>query len=257
MDDGEVPDSHPRAHSLRARGRLVDGIAAGLTSQHGLLAHGRGEAFDYLLGEETIPSARAAERAGAAAMLLADQPVVSVNGNLAALAPEATVELASAVGAALEVNLFHRSEARVRAIESHLREHGAEEVLGVGADAHIPGLDHDRGIVHESGIYTADVVLVPLEDGDRAEALGAMGKTEVVVDLNPLSRSSRVADVPIVDNVLRALPEMASAARVLADAPTSQLRAIVEDVDPDEARAAAERRIRGGDLTGVELRGKA
>ena len=33
-------------------------------------------------------------------------------------------------------------------------------------------------------------ILVPLEDGDRCEALVNMGKTVVVIDLNPLSRSA-------------------------------------------------------------------
>ncbi|MFW6449108.1 MAG: 4-phosphopantoate--beta-alanine ligase [Halobacteriota archaeon] len=257
MDDGEVPPSHPRADSLRARARLVEGVEAGLTSRHGLIAHGRGEAFDYLLGEETIPSAREAARVGAAVMLLADRPVVSVNGNLAALAPAATVELAAAVDARLEVNLFHRSDTRVRAIAGHLREHGADDVLGTGAEARIPDLAHDRATVHEDGIYDADVVLIPLEDGDRAEALDAMGKTEVVIDLNPLSRSARTADVPIIDNVLRALPAMTAAARELADEPRSSLQGLVEGFDADRARGEAERRIRGGDLAGVELRGKA
>ena len=31
----------------------------------------------------------------------------------------------------------------------------------------------------------ADTVLVPLEDGDRTEALVKMGKTVVAIDLNP------------------------------------------------------------------------
>lgn len=56
------------------------------------------------------------------------------------------------------------------------------------------------------GIYKADVVLVPLEDGDRTEALRKMGKTVVAIDLNPLSRTSQTASITIVDNVTRALP---------------------------------------------------
>ena len=49
----------------------------------------------------------------------------------------------------------------------------------------------------------ADTILVPLEDGDRCEALVAMGKEVLVIDLNPLSRSSRRGTVGIVDEVTR------------------------------------------------------
>ena len=83
MDDIDVPESHPRYQSLLTRHRIEDGVAKGITSQQGLIAQGRGEAFDYLLGEETIPSADDAARAAAAHLLLADHPVLSVNGNVA------------------------------------------------------------------------------------------------------------------------------------------------------------------------------
>ena len=250
-DEHAVPEDHPRATSLRSRERLVDGIEAGLTSQHGLIAHGRGEAFDYLLGEETIPSARTACKTATAAMLLADHPVVSVNGNVAAIVPEAVTSYATAVDAAIEVNLFHRSPERIAAIEAHLHDHGATNVLGRGADARLPGLSHDRAVVHEEGIYTADVVLVPLEDGDRAEALGLMGKTEIVIDLNPMSRSSQVASIPVCDNIVRSLPLMESFARELQGSDRADLKRIVDEFDPDATREAAEETIRSGDLGGT------
>jgi len=63
-----------------------------------------------------------------------------------------------------------------------------------------------RRKIDPSGIGEADVVFVPLEDGDRASALRRMGKKVIAVDLNPLSRTSRSANVTIVDNVTRALP---------------------------------------------------
>jgi 4-phosphopantoate--beta-alanine ligase len=244
MTDVDVPESHPRYQSLLTRHRIEDGVDRGITSRQGLVAQGRGEAFDYLLGERTIPSADEAERVAAAHFLLADRPVVSVNGNVAALVPEAVVELAEVTGADLEVNLFDRTDERVRAIADHLREHGAETVKGLQADAQIPGLDHERANVDGDGIATADVVLVPLEDGDRAEALGEMGKTEVVIDLNPLSRSARVAAVPVVDNVTRAVPNMTDHARDLADADRETLEGTVAAFDADAALAAAERAIR-------------
>jgi len=246
MDDVDVPEDHPRYQSLLTRHRIEAGVEKGITSTQGLIAEGRGEAFDYLLGEETIPSADEAARAAAAYFLLAEHAVISVNGNVAALAPDEVVELAAATGADIEVNLFGRTEERVRAIAEHLREHGATDVKGLKADARIPGLSHERAKVDSDGIYDADVVLVPLEDGDRAEALGEMGKTEVVIDLNPLSRSAEVATVPIVDNVLRALPNIARHARDLSGASREELEGIVESFDREAALAAAEARIREG-----------
>jgi len=250
MSEFEVPESHPRYQSLLTRHRIEEGIERGLTSPQGLIAQGRGEAFDYLLGEETIPSAAEATRAATAQLLLADHAVLSVNGNVAALVPGEMVELAEAVGADLEVNLFNRTEARMAAIADHLRDHGASEVKGLTADARIPGLDHERAKVDADGIYDADVVFVPLEDGDRAAALSAMGKTEIVVDLNPLTRSAEAAAIPIVDNLVRVVPAMVDHAAVLRDRSTDELERIVADFDADEARTAAERRIRGGDLQG-------
>ena len=43
-----------------------------------------------------------------------------------------------------------------------------------------------------------------MEDGDRCEALIALGKEVLVIDLNPLSRTARKATVTIVDEVSRA-----------------------------------------------------
>jgi 4-phosphopantoate--beta-alanine ligase len=248
MSEVDVPESHPRYESLLTRHRIEAGVEKGITSRQGLIAQGRGEAYDYLLGERTLPSADTAARAAAAHLLLADHPVLSVNGNVAALVPGETVELAAATGADIEVNLFNRTAERMRAIADHLREHGAEDVKGLTADGRIPGLDHERAKVDADGIGAADVVVVPLEDGDRAEALAEMGKTEIVIDLNPLSRSAQSATVPIVDNVIRAVPNVTDHARDLADASDADLRAIVEDFDADAALAAAERAIREGDL---------
>ncbi|ELZ18517.1 hypothetical protein C477_10638 [Haloterrigena salina JCM 13891] len=247
-EEEEIPEDHPRYQDLLTRHRIEKGVEKGITHLQGMHAEGRGSAFDYLLGEETIPSADAAERAAAAHLLLADRPVLSINGNVAALVPGEMAELADATGADLEVNLFNRTEERIRAIADHLREHGAEDVKGLEADARIPNLDHQRAKVDEDGIYAADVVLVPLEDGDRAEALNEMGKTEIVIDLNPLSRSPQVADVPIVDNIIRAVPNVTAHARELADADESELEAIVEEFDREAALEEAEDRIRSGEL---------
>ncbi|WP_244629365.1 4-phosphopantoate--beta-alanine ligase [Halorubrum sp. PV6] len=246
MTETEIPEDHPRYASLVTRHRIEAGVENGITSKQGLIAQGRGESFDYLLGERTLPSADAAARAAAATLLLADHPVVSVNGNVAALAPEETVELAEAVDADIEVNLFNHTDERVRRIADHLRDHGAEEVKGLAADGEIPGLDHARGTVDADGIEAADVVVVPLEDGDRAEALDAMGKTEIVIDVNPGSRSPRTADIPIVDNLIRAVPNVTAHARALAEAGSGAQRDAIDAFDADDALAKAEAAIREG-----------
>ncbi|MFX0027439.1 MAG: phosphopantothenate/pantothenate synthetase family protein, partial [Candidatus Hermodarchaeota archaeon] len=54
---------------------------------------------------------------------------------------------------------------------------------------------------------------VPLEDGDRTEALKKLGKKVIAVDLNPLSRTSIWADITIVDNIVRVLPKMIQIAK--------------------------------------------
>jgi 4-phosphopantoate--beta-alanine ligase len=248
MSEVEVPESHPRYESLLTRHRIEEGVEKGITSRQGLIAQGRGEAYDYLLGEQTLPSADRAARAAAAALLLADHPVLSVNGNVAALVPGETVALAEATGADIEVNLFNRTEERMEAIADHLRDHGATDVKGLTADGRIPGLDHERAKVDADGIGAADVVVVPLEDGDRAEALADMGKTEVVVDLNPLSRSAQTATIPIVDNIIRAIPNVTAHARDLADASEADLRAVVDEFDAAAALSAAEQAIRESEL---------
>jgi len=201
-----VSPDHPRYASLMTREKLVKGVEDGITGLNGLIAHGRGEAFDYLLGEGTQHFARRACRAAAVRLCLARHPVLSVNGNVAALVPEGMVALARRLGCPLEVNLFYRTEERVHKIAELLRGLGAETVYGEHPDCQLPGLSSERGKTDSRGIWAADVVLVPLEDGDRTEALVAMGKCVITVDLNPLSRTARHASITIVDNLVRALP---------------------------------------------------
>ncbi|MFY9717200.1 MAG: phosphopantothenate/pantothenate synthetase, partial [Thermoplasmata archaeon] len=207
---------HPRYRSLVVRFGLARAHRDGVVVAEGLIAHGRGEAYDYLLGERTSPSARRAERAAAEWLLAAKRPVLSVNGNVAALAAREVARLARAIpGLAVEVNLFHRTPARAERIARLLRRAGVRVVLGVRPTARISGLPSDRALVDRRGILVADVCLVPLEDGDRAEALVGRGVRVISIDLNPLSRTSRAADLPIVDELTRALREIARAAREL------------------------------------------
>ena len=90
----KIPKSHPRYASLVRREKLVQGWKDGIVVPEGLIAQGRGEAFDYLFGEETTAPALVAEKAAAAFLLTAKRPAISVNGNVAALAPREIVRLA-------------------------------------------------------------------------------------------------------------------------------------------------------------------
>lgn len=203
-----IPRSHPRYLSLMTRDKLVEGFLKGLAAPQGLIAHGRGEAFDYLLGEETCPEAKDAIVAAAYRLFTAENPVISVNGNVASLCVEEISQLCNLLSCPAEVNLFHRSEERVRLIAAELRKAGCERVTGEHPDFKIPGLDHSRALASSSGMMGADVALVPLEDGDRCKALKAMGKFVITIDLNPLSRTAREAHISIIDNITRALPEL-------------------------------------------------
>jgi 4-phosphopantoate--beta-alanine ligase len=137
------------------------------------------------------------------------------------------------LNAKIEVNLFYRTREREEAIADWLRKHGATEILGVGKDASatIPELFSERRRVSPRGILIADVVLVPLEDGDRTEALRKMNKTVIAIDLNPLSRTARSANITIVDNVVRAIPQMINKARELKNKSRSELEEILKNYD--------------------------
>ena len=213
----KVPPDHPRAESIHIREKLVENHQTDVVATAGLIAHGRGEAFDYLLGERTTEPALKAIRAAAASLILAAKPVISVNGNVAALVPKDIVKLAQVTDARMEINIFYRSLKRELAIKNLLKKAGAKELLGIGkgASSKIPELGSERRRVDPKGILTADVVLVPLEDGDRTEALVKMGKKVITIDLNPLSRTAQKATITIVDNVVRATPRLVETVKEL------------------------------------------
>ena len=209
----DIPKDHPRYASLVVRERLAEFVKRGLMTPTGLISHGRGEAFDYLMGERTTSAALNAEKAAAAYLLNAKRPVICVNGNAAALDAEKLIELAAATNSKIEVNIFHRTEERMTLLLDYLEECGAKGVLGREPDSRIPGLSSDRALCTKEGIFSSDVILVPIEDGDRAEALVNMGKAVIAIDLNPLSRTSRMATVSIADEMSRALNNMISFAK--------------------------------------------
>ena len=211
----KIPKSHPRFVSLNIREKIVSGYNNGLVAKEGLLAHGRGEAFDYLIGEKTIRSARTAINAAAVTLLTAKNSVISVNGNIAALCPKEIIQLAKITKSKIEVNLFYHNEDRKKKIVRRLKNVGAKQVLGTNprSNRRIIGIDSPRRIVDKDGIFAADVVLVPLEDGDRTRALKNAGKTVITFDLNPLSRTAQTADITIVDNVVRGMRLLISACK--------------------------------------------
>ncbi len=90
-------------------------------------------------------------------------------------------------------------------IAEHLRAYGVENVLTGSDSVTLKHVASQRAIVDKRGIFQADAVFVPLEDGDRAGALVQSGKTVLSVDLNPLSRTAQMSTVTIVDELTRVM----------------------------------------------------
>ena len=206
-----IPKDHPRYVSLITREKLVDAFERGLVAREGLIAHGRGETFDYLFGEKTSDPALCAINAASALLLLADHPVISINGNTAALSAKEICALNQILEKSLiEINLFYRYKNREQIIADELRKYGANRILGIDTKnlTQIPELSSNRRTVDRDGIFVADVVFVPLEDGDRTITLKKMNKKVISIDLNPLSRTSLSSDISIVDNIVRVIPHL-------------------------------------------------
>ncbi|MDK2789887.1 MAG: 4-phosphopantoate---beta-alanine ligase [Methanothermococcus sp.] len=230
-----VPKTHPRYKSLLNREKIVEAFESGVLAKSGMIAHGRGETFDYLIGEKTTEMALESIKTAAAMLVLAKNPVISINGNCVALAKDELVELAEALNGKIEVNLFYRTKEREEKIkelfENDIQE-GRIKLLGVDdANKQIPNLDSLRGKVSEEGIYTADVVLVPLEDGDRAGALVNMGKKVIAIDLNPLSRTAKTSTVTIVDELTRCIPLITKYVKDFKNKNTDELMNIINSYD--------------------------
>ena len=200
-----IPDDHPRKQSLLFREKIAEAGKEGLIAPVAAIAHGRGEAFDYLLGEKTIDSAKKAIMLAAKLLLSAKHPVISVNGNTAVLAKDDLIKLAKELNCPIEINIFYRTEDRIEKLYNFLQNDEGVTILGKNPDSLIPNLSSERAKSSKDGIFSADVVFVPLEDGDRCEALIKMSKKVIAVDLNPFSRTARTATLTIVDNVTRAV----------------------------------------------------
>jgi len=232
----KIPQTHPRASSLIIREKLVDGFRNGIVVPHGLIAHGRGEAFDYLLGEKTTKYAYEAEKAAVCLLLLSSKSIISINGNTAVLCAKDLVTLSNVTKSRIEINLFHRSRARTNAIASILRKEDAFDLLGLDNKLKtiIRGISSNRKYVDKDGIMNSDTIFLALEDGDRTESLVRMGKKVISVDLNPLSRTAIASDITIIDNIVRAIPNMVKISEQLVKKDKSYLLQLIKNFDNKE-----------------------
>jgi len=123
--------SHPRYRSLLMRHRLEVAAAKGMLADSALIAHGRGEAYDYLIGEQTIPSADFAAKVALRCLKEAQHPVLSLNGNVVALAGDEMLHLAHLLDCPVEVNIFYRTPERMAALLSDLDERNKRLGLNV------------------------------------------------------------------------------------------------------------------------------
>ena len=227
-----IPKTHPRYESLLLRDKVKNAFKDGYLADSGMIAHGRGETFDYLIGEKTTESAKKACEAAVATILLAKNPVLSVNGNTTALAIDEIIELAKATDSKIEINLFYRTPERVEIITRMFKERGWKDILGTNDEelAYIDNLNSPRATASKEGSYIADVMLVPLEDGDRAEVLVQNGKKIICIDLNPLSRTAKMSTISIVDNVVRAVPLMTKIAKEFKESGKANDKEFLENI---------------------------
>lgn len=232
----KIPPTHPRANSLIIREKLVDGFRNGIVVPQGLIAHGRGEAFDYLLGEKTTKYAYEAQKAAACLLLLSNKSIIGVNGNTAALCAKDLVTLSNVTKSRIEVNLFHKSSARASAIARILTKEDASDVLGLDnkSKAIIRGISSNRKYVDRDGIMNSDTIFLALEDGDRTESLVRMGKKVISVDLNPLSRTAIASNVTIIDNIVRAIPNIVKISEQLVKKDKSYLLQLIKNFNNKE-----------------------
>ena len=116
------------------------------------------------------------------------------------------------------------------------RDHGYKDILGTLDDdiEYLNDIKNNRASASKTGIYTADTILIPLEDGDRAEILKKSGKNIITIDLNPLSRTSKMSDVSIMDNIVRAIPFMTKIAKDLKTQDKKVLMDMINDFDNEE-----------------------
>ncbi|KZX15545.1 4-phosphopantoate--beta-alanine ligase [Methanobrevibacter curvatus] len=226
-----IPKNHPRYNSLIEREKIKDAMKKSYLAESGMIAHGRGEAFDYLIEEKTSKTAEMAIKASLAMLLLSENPVISINGNSTALAIDQIIELSKKINAKVELNLFYRTDKRVKIIKELFEKKGFNKLLGTDPYnlKYINGLESPRATASKEGIYSADTILVMLEDGDRTEILAQNGKFIIAIDLNPLSRTAQMANITIVDNITRTIPLMIKISDNLKNKTEKELNKIIND----------------------------
>ncbi|GIR33930.1 MAG: hypothetical protein CM15mP47_1560 [Methanobacteriota archaeon] len=106
MGEFTADKSHPRYESLLKRHRLELAAGKGMLADSAMIAHGRGEAFDYLLGEKTSDNAYVATKNALAHLKAAKRPIITVNGNTAALAGKELLQIAQYLNCPVEINIF-------------------------------------------------------------------------------------------------------------------------------------------------------
>ena len=136
------------------RHRLEIAAQRGMLAESAMIAHGRGEAFDYLLGEQTIPAALEATKHALKSLCDAKHPVLCLNGNVTALACDEMLKLADRIGCPLEVNIFYRTPERMEALFTFIQERQNAlglnvTVFGEHPNGRIPGLKGPRAACHE------------------------------------------------------------------------------------------------------------
>ena len=128
MGEFTADKSHPRYESLLKRHNLEIAASMGMLADSALIAHGRGEAFDYLLGEKTSENAFLATKNALAHLSAAKRPIITINGNTAALAGKELMQIANYLNCPVEINIFYRTDDRISAMVKHLedikQEHG-------------------------------------------------------------------------------------------------------------------------------------
>tara|TARA_B100000949_G_scaffold229844_2_gene239355 strand:- start:218 stop:979 length:762 start_codon:yes stop_codon:yes gene_type:complete len=232
----DIPKTHPRYDSLNIRSKIANSFIHGIIMPEGLVAHGRGEAFDYIIGEKTMPFSITSINAAVAKLLLSSTPVISINGNVASLVPDEIIEFSNISKIQIEINLFHRTKKRIELVNTLLRDHGGKKILGNDNRyiTQLPDLKSNRRFVDTRGIFKADVVFVPLEDGDRAESLMTLNKEVITVDLNPFSRTAKTSNITIVDNIVRVIPLMITKYIEMRKLSKDNLNQILEKYDNDK-----------------------
>ena len=162
------------------------------------------------------------------------------------MCPRQIVQLGKISNSKIEVNLFYSNEKRKQNIVKILKKNGAKQIYGINyrSAKKLSGLDSARRIVDKDGIYSADVVLVPLEDGDRTIALKKAKKKVITIDLNPLSRTAQTANVTIVDDVLRSITLLIKTVKSLSKKNHTHLQKIIKEFDNKKNLSTAVLEIR-------------